>query len=552
MMKIDSYVMVSVRRGAAAAVLAAVLASCQAPALRGPVASRRLHGALTEAAAAWDQLAAGKVGPEVEAAYERAVETVLVVQQKVSSPRTWTGASVPVGSGAEGFEWRANAAADVLTAGEVSANLADEIRLASKVKLEAGETLAAGEGLGLPVVVRRARDAELVKKYPFLPPNGANLPVTAMIEFGRAVAGEPRVATLRLYRPQAERMTPVVKVGGKERAMAWNYTAAVQMAMNDGTLDKFGLRGMLKPETTLDACQIYRLDNYDPQRIPVVFVHGLVSDPHIWSNAINAIYADPELRRAYQPWYFMYPTGLNIATTSRYFREWLDKSREKLDPDHNDPGMNEMVLVGHSMGGLLSRMQVSDPGDRLWDAFFKVPPEKLRMSESDRKQFVSSLRFERRPWVKRAIFVATPHRGSRLANVGIVRWATKLVKLPGQSLSLLSNVVQMNTDSIATEMMDMANFISVGNLSPSHPFYKGLESVPVGVPHHSVIGDRGKGGGVNSTDGVVPYWSSHLASAASETFVPYPHSCVEKPETVEEIVRLLKLHLKTAKRGSEK
>jgi hypothetical protein len=528
----------------------ALLVSCQTP-HRGPVASHRLHGALSEAAAAWDQLAAGKGGSEVEAAYERAVETVLVVQQRASSPRTWTGASVPVGSGAEGFEWRAVAAADVVTVGEVSANLADEIRLASKVKLDRGETLAAGEGLGVPAVVRRARDAELVKKYPFLPPNGANLPVTAMIEFGRVVAGEPRVATLRLYRPQAERMTPVVKVGGKERAMAWNYTAAVQMAMNDGTLDKFGLRGMLKPETTLDACQIYRLDNYDPQRIPVVFVHGLVSDPHIWCNAINAIYADPELRRAYQPWYFMYPTGLNIATTSRHLREWLDKSREKLDPDHNDPGMNEMVLVGHSMGGLLSRMQVSDPGDRLWDAFFKVPPEKLRMSESDRKQFVSSLRFERRPWVKRAIFVATPHRGSRLANIGIVRWATKLVKLPGQSLSLLSNVVQMNTDSIAAEMKDMANFISVGNLSPSHPFYKGLESVPVGVPHHSVIGDRGKGGGVNSTDGVVPYWSSHLASAASETFVPYPHSCVEKPETVEEIVRLLKLHLKTAKRGGK-
>jgi hypothetical protein len=142
----------------------ALLVSCRGP-HRGPVASHRLHGALSEAAAAWDQLAAGKGGPEVEAAYERAVETVLVVQQRASSPRTWTGASVPVGSGAEGFEWRAVAAADVVTVGEVSANLADEIRLPSKVKLDRGETLAAGEGLGVPAVVRRARDAELAKKH---------------------------------------------------------------------------------------------------------------------------------------------------------------------------------------------------------------------------------------------------------------------------------------------------------------------------------------------------------------------------------------------------
>jgi hypothetical protein len=94
----------------------------------------------------------------------------------------------------------------------------------------------------------------------------------------------------------------------------------------------------------------------------------------------------------------------------------------------------------------------------------------------------------------------------------------------------------------------MANFISVGNLSPGHPFFRGLEPIPLNVPHHSIIGDRGKGGGKDSTDGVVPYWSSHLDSAASETFVPHPHSCVEAPETVAEITRILKLHLQSTGR----
>lgn len=534
-------------RAAALAAAVAALPACQlAPS--GPAGSKRLHASLTEAATAWDLLAAGQPNPAAEAAYERAVASILTDLQKSSRPRTWSG-TITTGAGPSRFAFQPSAPLpDPVQPTEFAASLADEIRLADSVKIK-GSVVAAADGIGVPAVLRRGRDPELVRKYPFLPPNGASAPVTAVVSFGKAAPDQPRPATLHLYRPQAELRSPTVSVGGRQFPLAWNYTAAVTLGMGDGTLDKFGLRGLLKPESTLDACQVYRLDTYDPKRIPVVFVHGLVSDPHIWANAINAIYADPILRQHYQPWYFMYPTGLPIPGSSRYFREWLDKSRDLLDPDHNDPGMNNMVLVGHSMGGLLSRMQVIDPGDTLWNAFFKLPPEKLRMSSKERQQFVSSLKFSSRPWVKRAVFVAVPHRGSRIANLGIVRWATKLVKLPSQSLSVLTNVVRLNADSVASEMMDMANFISVGNLSPGHPFFRGLEPIPLNVPHHSIIGDRGKGGGKDSTDGVVPYWSSHLDSAASETFVPHPHSCVEAPETVAEITRILKLHLQSTGRA---
>jgi hypothetical protein len=43
--------------------------------------------------------------------------------------------------------------------------------------------------------------------------------------------------------------------------------------------------------------------------------------------------------------------------------------------------------------------------------------------------------------------------------------------------------------------------------------------------HHSIIGDRGKGDTPNSSDGVVPYWSSHLATAKSEKIVPGLFGC---------------------------
>jgi hypothetical protein len=49
----------------------------------------------------------------------------------------------------------------------------------------------------------------------------------------------------------------------------------------------------------------------------------------------------------------------------------------------------------------------------------------------------------------------------------------------------------------------------------------------------------------DSSDGVVPYWSSHLAGAVSERIVPAQHvTACQNPETVEELKRILRLHLK--------
>jgi hypothetical protein len=63
------------------------------------------------------------------------------------------------------------------------------------------------------------------------------------------------------------------------------------------------------------------------------------------------------------------------------------------------------------------------------------------------------------------------------------------------------------------------------------------------VPYYSIIGDRGRGDTPNSSDGVVPYWSSHLAGAQSELIVPGPHGSYALPQTVAELKRILRLHL---------
>ena len=525
-------------------VVAAALSACRSTAPdKSRVCSRKFTAALNEAAAAWDALESD-VDHAAEARYERAVASLLRIRQREASPRTWT-ASLTTGDGA--FRW-VPARKTTVTDDELPAHAADSLREAAGVKQQAGATVAAGEGVGVPMVLRRARDPELLVRYPFLPPNGVNAPVTAIVRFSPPRAGAPREAALHLLRPDAMRAHPTVAIGRRTLPLAWNFSAAVELVMNDGTLSRFGLRGLLKPESTLDACQMYRLDAYDPDRIPVIFVHGLVSDPHIWANAINAIYADPALRRHFQPWFFLYPTGLNVPASSLHLRRWMEKTRAFLDPEGDDPGMQQAVLVGHSMGGLLSRMQVIDPGDHLWNAFFTCPPDKLRMDDDDRARVADTLRFKHCPWVRRVIFVAVPHRGSRIADLGLVRWASRLVRLPVQTLEITSDVLRLNSDAVAEELRDMRNFISVGNLGPDHPFFRGIAPVPIPVPHHSIIGDRGKGDSPKSSDGVVPYWSSHLDSAVSEHIVPRPHSCVEKPETVAEIRRLLFEHLRSVGR----
>jgi pimeloyl-ACP methyl ester carboxylesterase len=215
------------------------------------------------------------------------------------------------------------------------------------------------------------------------------------------------------------------------------------------------------------------------------------------------------------------------------------------DPDSNDPNFSRMVIVGHSMGGLLTRLQVVDSGEKLREAFFTRPvKDSWWLDEAEKQRVQAALVIKPTPFVSRAVFVAVPHRGSRIADFGIVQFATRLIRLPFTASdivkrSLLAGPDELNPALLRYRALGMR---SVQMLSPEHPYIKALDTCPVTVPHHSIIGDRGRGPLPTSSDGVVPYKSSHLDDAKSEKVVPYPHSCTEKRETVDEILRILKQH----------
>lgn len=475
--------------------------------------------------------------------YNDAVLRFVLALQKRAAPKDWTESIRVVRPGRDwlvSFDHRSLAGQG---GPEVSPALFDRLIPAADCQVKDCENPITGSGLGAPVVLANEDVDFLVKERSFRPRTGIYAPATAVLEFGRATAADaPLPVRLRLYNSFDYRRA---RFDGAERALAYDVTAAIYMSLDNRYVKKNALAGLLRPDKREKDVGLFGLTPYDPKKIPVVFVHGLKSDAHIWCNIINEIFHDPVLSARYQPLCFLYPSGLNVPASSMRLRRSLQLYRDQWDPEHDDPGMNRMILVGHSMGGILSRMQAIDSGDDLLKAFFARPVEEVPwLTDNQAARVKEALVFERQPYVKRAVFIAVPHRGSRVADIRIVRLAIRLIRLPGDALTLAKHALTEDTSVLNPALLGyhLVGLRSVDMLSPGHPYFKALEKRPILVPYHSIIGDRGRGGSPDSSDGVVPYSSSHLDGAESELIVPYGHGCVEKPETVQEVLRILRLH----------
>jgi len=359
----------------------------------------------------------------------------------------------------------------------------------------------------------------------FSPQVGVTAPVTAVVDF------KGNEAILTLLDPTAK---PTLRFAGAQRPVEADFSAPLAYYPQRSELWN-GLMGALRVSQNMGTTGLYMLQPYDPERIPLIFVHGLISTPRMWRNVINELEFDPVLRDRYQCWVFSYPTGNPPAYSAMRLREELAKV------DQTYPGSKPAVLVGHSMGGILSRMQVTNVSRRSWDvigtdkaaAFFEnVQPGSL---------VERATIFRANPNIDRVIFICTPHRGSKMAIGGLGDLAMRLISMPADLTGSVSNTVGSSIALITGDANRMPN--SVTGLSPDNPTLKVLDSVALQVPHHTIAGDEGKGDAPNSSDGVVEYWSSHLRSAKSELMVPGPHGACEMPETLAEMRRILHLHL---------
>ena len=391
------------------------------------------------------------------------------------------------------------------------------------------EHRAIRKGIGGALVANsRVQDATKIDRFS----QGKNIHygVTALIHF------EGRRARVEFRDPLAEER---VTYAGHSFPLSADFSAPLAFALAEDDTDMLGLPRLLRPEKYADTARIARLEPYDPKKIPVLMVHGLMSSPYTWMPLINGLRANEEFRRRYQVWHYSYPSGYPYPLSAAILREKMDEIRKRY-PDHK-----QLVVIGHSMGGVISRTLLLNSGLKLWHAYFPKPPEHTRVSDDTGRKLREMLILEPRKDIARVIFVCAPHRGADMAAGWIGRLGSKLIKLPGQlwNFSTATALTTVNNPGML-RIGQLPN--SVDTLSPNNRYVIEVNKLPLprDIPFHTIAGDRGKGGNRDKTkpilsDGLVPYWSAHLEGARSERVIPSGHSGHEHPDGIAEIRRIL-------------
>jgi pimeloyl-ACP methyl ester carboxylesterase len=395
------------------------------------------------------------------------------------------------------------------------------------------KTRALVGGIGAPLVaVSRTENPQFREQYKL---RRIYAPATAIIRFSEQRARLEFVDPLNVKR---------VAVGGRTFPLAIDLRTPTAMLIARERPERLGLSRMLNPQRFADTAGLTQLQQYDPARTPVVFVHGLQETPASWAPMVNSLRDDPWIRQNYQFWFYSYPSGYPYPYSAALFRRDLD-GINRVFPNHK-----RVVLIGHSMGGMICRLMVTDADDKIWRDHFSTAPAQTPLSGEARKMVEESLLFDHRPDVQRAIFIATPHRGSRFAASWIGRIGSALVRTPRPFASIYASAKPLLiADPAASTLKRMPN--SIDTLEPNDRFVQSVNKLPIApnIPYHSIIGDRGRGDTPNSSDGIVPYWSSHLDGAESELIVNSKHNAQSNPEAIREVERILKRNLATSTRN---
>jgi pimeloyl-ACP methyl ester carboxylesterase len=380
-------------------------------------------------------------------------------------------------------------------------------------------------------------------------PVTAKVPVTAFVRFD-----DPRLAmsngrlhgTVEIY---DEDRTAAVRVGSSSVPLESDSSAALAYRLEGSPVWDFELAGFRRGDLSFlgvgrsgDLNGLFMLHPYHPNMIPIVFVHGTASSPARWAEMGNELLGDPAIASRYQLWFFIYNSGNPIALSAMRLRESLLAVRKDVDPDGKDPALDRMVVIGHSQGGLLTKMTVVDSGNRFWNNLTKTPFDKADLDPETRDLAARAMFVKPLPFVSEVIFIATPHRGSYMASNPIVKLGNKFINLPGGLAKSAVALGKLREPSMLRTKPTIPT--ALDNMDASNPFIKTLSSLPIApsVHAHSIIPVKGTGPVDDGNDGVVEYKSAHIDGVESELVVRSGHSTQATPETIEEVRRILYEH----------
>ena len=339
----------------------------------------------------------------------------------------------------------------------------------------------------------------------------------------------------------------ILEVNGRNPPLETDTTTPVAYALETSQLWGLGMGAFLGNKFESIPNGLYLTQPYRPGRIPVVFVHGTFSNPAWWAEMVNTLRGDPILQKKYQFWAFLYNSSAPIVASASDLRDALRNKFTQLDPEGKDPALREIVVVGHSQGGLLTKLTVVETGDSLVYALTGKDLDSLGLPEEKKVEIKRLLVVEPVPEVERVIFISTPHRGSILSKGWVRSLIRKFVTLPARIFDTSLNLSNYYTKDVKRIIGNSVGLTSIDGMSPDSPILKTLADTPLapGVVGHSIIAVKGDGDPKLGDDGVVAYTSAQLDGMESEFIVRSGHSSQGHPFTIEEVRRILLEHLGT-------
>ncbi len=481
---------------------------------------------IASARTSWNRLRRDRDNPETRDEYNNAV-TRVIHHATINDDETGAARSLTVGDRIIPLVDHLNGTSDL-------ANV-DRLWPADDMVIRGFRERVTVEGIGAPLVMRFPPEG-------YAPEEGRFQPATGILRFD-GPGGAPQFVVHDTLAESDARLA----AGMAPARLRADYTAPLAARFAAEDRQRINLPAMLRPDKFDELLGLVQLDTTYPHKIPVVFVHGLKSSPNTWRDTLNELRADPVIREHFEFWTFGYTTGPPFPYSAMKLREALQGMaifRRQMGAPTDD-----VVLVGHSMGGLLSRLMTEKSGDDVWFQFFNEPVDELPLPEEEREIIRNMAYFEPLPFVSRVVFIATPHGGSQMADDAIGRIFSQLIRLPSQLITLSTTVLSESVYALTPfgqAILGERLPTSIDMLEADSELLNRLKADPLNpnVTFHSIIGDKGPEGDREGTDGVVPYASAHLEGVASEKVVQSGHRAHQDPVAIAELDRILREHVR--------
>ncbi|MGO4220348.1 esterase/lipase family protein [Lysobacter sp. TAF61] len=484
------------------------------------------------AVAAWPAMAAKETATDAATLATQCTDALLA---RILSQHNdgWKSGTQHIGGGEFDVEFR-----------QLSPYLEGPLRLtrASQVPMTLyGGTRMHRPGFGVPLAVLspRCSDRPLCK---LLPPEGVFRNATAWIEPGEPAGSDGRRRP-RLVIADAVALDTLV-VGTQRFALAYDTSAGFAEGAGTSKLGRLAIWGLLGGDEVGRRAGLYLLEDYDPNKRPLIMIHGLGSSPLTFARMSDAVWGAPDLRSRFQVWHVVYQTDAPLLVTRRRVQRYLDEAWNILDPEGDDPARTGMVLVGHSMGGVVARLLCIDSGEVLWNAAFLQPASSLKGDRADIDGLDATFHFRPYPGIKRAVFISAPHAGSPSATRWFGRLARVLIGKRTPELQSLKRIADENPKAVQPELLmyfQQARLNSITTLQTKQPVREaGQVLMPVpGIAYHTIAGALP--GRVPPSDGVVPLGSAIIPGAESTLVLPVGHDAHETDAGIAEVLRILRV-----------